>query len=367
MRVIIEVFKKFINFIYSILKKLPLQEKIVFCSRQSDHTSIDYRLIQEEIKNREINIKIVNICKRFENLKDGSFKFSIAMLRSMYHLATSKVCVLDGYWPAACILKHKESLKIIQIWHSIGKIKKSGYQTLDTKYGRKKEIADLLCMHKNYDYVIAGGSAWNKYYCESFNIGEEIIKNYGLPRIDNFIKNEETYRNEIIEKYPEFKGKKIVMYAPTFRKDAYIKWEELYKAFSNSDEYIFICRLHPNQIGEVIGPYTCDEFTTLQLICVSDYLITDYSSLALEGALLNKKIYYYLYDKEEYISKNGLNIDISKMMPTYTYFEAGNLINDIKNKKYDFGELNKYKEIYLPKELGHATENIVDLIEECLC
>ena len=48
----------------------------------------------------------------------------------MYYLATSKVCVLDGYCIPASILKHKKKLKIIQIWHASGAIKKFGYQIL---------------------------------------------------------------------------------------------------------------------------------------------------------------------------------------------------------------------------------------------
>lgn len=328
---------------------------------------MDYKLIQKEMHKRNIKVKIVNVCKRFENLKDGLIGFSIAMIKSMYHLATSKVCVLDGYWSAASILKYKKQLKVIQIWHSIGKIKKSGYQTLDSEYGRKKEIAELLCMHKNYDYVIAGGSAWNQYYCESFNIDETIIRNYGLPRIDNFIKNKEAYKEEILKEYPTFKNKKIVLYASTFRKDEYVNWEGLYEELGHRQDIAFICRLHPNQIGEVKGPYTCEEFTTLQLICACDYLITDYSSVALEGAVLDKRVLYYLYDKEEYISKNGLNIDVSEVMPKDTYYDKESLVKAIEDDIYNYEELKNYKEKYLPKVLGHATESIVELIEGCLC
>ena len=45
---------------------------------------------------------------------------------------------------------------MIQMWHAIGKIKKSGYQTLDKDSGRSRAVAELLCMHRNYDYIIAG-------------------------------------------------------------------------------------------------------------------------------------------------------------------------------------------------------------------
>ena len=94
------------------------------------------------------------------------------ILKTMYHLSTSKVCVLDSYSLPVSILHHKKSLKVIQIWHSMGKIKQSGYQTLDKPSGRSSKMAKLLNMHKNYDIVVAGARAWNDAYCKSFGITE---------------------------------------------------------------------------------------------------------------------------------------------------------------------------------------------------
>lgn len=57
------------------------------------------------------------------------------------------------------MLNHKSSLTVIQIWHALGKIKQSGYQTVGKAGGRGRLVADELCMHRNYDYIIAGGKA----------------------------------------------------------------------------------------------------------------------------------------------------------------------------------------------------------------
>lgn len=367
MKILINIVKCILNFMYWTFKQLPTQKKVLFCSRQTNDISIDYKLIEKEIEKRKLNVKRVFLCKRFSGYKDGVVSFGIVLLKSLYHLATSQVCVLDGYWPSACMLNHKEDLTIIQIWHSIGKIKKSGYQTLDTKYGRKSQSAELLCMHKNYDYIIAGGEAWNDYYCKSFNVDGKEIRNYGLPRIDDFILRKEEYAKKVVSIYPEFKEKTVILYAPTFRKYDHIKWNELYKHFAGDERYVFICKMHPNQKENVEGPYTCREFSTLELISVSDYVITDYSSIALEAAIMDKKIFYYLYDYEQYVAKNGLNIDIRSMMPTYTFEDAETLYKQLTSANYDFAELKKYKEKFLPRELGKATQNIVNLIEENLC
>lgn len=66
----------------------------------------------------------------------------------------------------------------------MGKIKKSGYQSLGKKFGRSDMIAREMRMHRNYDVVIAGGRAFNPFYCASFDVEPDILYNVGLPRMD---------------------------------------------------------------------------------------------------------------------------------------------------------------------------------------
>ena len=73
-------------------------------------------------------------------------EYAFVTLKSMYHLATASVCVLDSYWPAVSVLHHKKQLAVIQMWHAMGKIKKSGYQSLGKKFGRSDMIAREMRM-----------------------------------------------------------------------------------------------------------------------------------------------------------------------------------------------------------------------------
>jgi hypothetical protein len=40
------------------------------------------------------------------------------------------------------------------MWHALAAIKKFGYQTIGYPDGLKPKIAKVLCMHKNYHYLI---------------------------------------------------------------------------------------------------------------------------------------------------------------------------------------------------------------------
>ena len=353
-----------LSIIYFFMKfRVTKPGKILFLSRQSNDLSLDFRMIQEELIKREPWVEIVTICNRLEGENSGGLmSFAKDTLRSMHHMANSGVVILDSYWPAVSLLKHKDSLTVIQIWHALGKIKKSGYQTLGKEGGRGEEIAKLMKMHKGYDYIIAGGEAWNDAYVGSFGTTVDKLVNVGLPRIDDLINRSEEKEVEIYSKYKEFVGKKVVLYAPTFRRNIddpkpyAIKLMEALK----SDDIVFISKSHPNQFVGI--PDTCPDFSTDDLLSVADYLITDYSATAVEGAILGVKTLYYVYDFDDYSSKNGMNINLYEEMPGCVFTDAEELAKVIKSDEYNLEALRTYQDKFLPKELGTSTEKICDLI-----
>lgn len=363
MILIISIGKLFLRLIYFFMKLFPTQDKVLFLSRQSNKVPLDFRLIINGLE--EENFKIITICERVESTKGLKISFVTNIFKSMYHLATSKICVIDSYSLPVSILRHKKNLTVIQIWHAMGKIKQSGYQTLDKPDGRSKKMAMLLEMHKNYDVVVAGAKAWNKAYMESFNISKDKLWNIGLPRAAYIYNNQKEIKRKIYRRYPELKTKKVIMYSPTFRVSKKSKAEDLINNI-NYDEYILIITSHPKHKLNIDNPniYTTSKlrFNIYELLTVCDYFITDYSSLAVEAAAVNKKTYYYLYDYEEYKKSNGLNLDTLKEFPTITFKNGKKLIENLQNDKYDIKSFKEYRKKYVPSDFENATNKIVEFI-----
>lgn len=358
--------KAILRFIYFFMKLFKTNNnKIVFISRQTDEIHIDFKLIAEEIKKRDNNIKMIFLCKRMKNGIKGKIEYVIELFKQMYHLATSKMAIIDSYCIPVCVLKHKKSLTVLQIWHSIGKIKKSGYQTLDTPSGRSSKMAKAMCMHKNYDAIIAGGEAFDKFYEEGFNVKKDVLLHYGLPRIDHIIDVSLSKDKKIFNKYPELRGKKIVYYAPTFRTYDVDGPQDLIDKY-NKDDFALIITCHPNQKlninKEGIYLLSLNDFDVADILSVSDYLICDYGSISLEGAILHKKTLYYLYDYKEYMENNGLNLDPKISMPTCSFEKIDDILDIIKNDKYDMKALDEFTKKYLPSKLGESTKLIVDYV-----
>lgn len=364
------LFKKFLQFIYWFLKRFPVKKnKVLFCSRQSDDPSLDFLLIRKELIERGAVIDYVTICCKIEKNIGSYAAFFKELIRSMYHLATTPVCIIDSYWPAVSMLHHKKELKVIQIWHAVGKIKKSGYQAAGAISGRRQEYTSIFNMHENYDYVIAGGKAWNRFYCQSFNISEEKLLNYGLPRLDYLIDTESDNRERFFSENPQLADKKIILYAPTFRRNMTVQRDGIIEA-ADSEKVALIIKDHPiercmrNDDKENI--YYFDDWKTMDLIAVCDYLITDYSAIAVEGAAIGKKTYYWVYDYEAYVENNGLNIDLFAEMPGCVFRDGRELLKSIEQGKYNEKAFENYRKKYLPEELGKSTEKIADLVEKLL-
>ena len=366
-KIAIYLLRFILNIIYFFMKLRPTRPgKIVFLSRQSDEISEDFRMVQKELLEKEEWLQIVTVSSRLEGENSGGLlKFGKATLKSMFEIANAGVVVLDSYWPAVSILKHKPQMKVIQMWHAMGKIKQSGYQTLGKASGRSREIAELMKMHRGYDYIIAGGSAWNPYYAASFDTTYDKLKNYGLPRIDKLLSERDSSKQAVLEAYPEIQGKRVILYAPTFRRNIEGSWTGLYNALKGG---ILVVKAHPNQKLEITeemrqnGVMTMDEFKSGDILSTADYLITDYSAIAVEGAVLGIKTLYYVYDYDEYREKNGMNIDLFNEMPHSTFRSADELCNVIKSDAYDMDELKAYQVKFLPEELGTSTEKIANLI-----
>ncbi len=363
MQILLFIYKYFIKIIYFFLKFIPSKEnRVLMLSRQENKPSIDFQYIIDEIHKKYKEKEVVILTKRMEKT---NFKQIISYMFhpfvQMYYLATSRICIIDGYQITVSCLKHKKDLKIIQIWHSLAAIKKFGYQTLYTK--KDERIAKLMCMHKNYDAVVSGSKEMVKHFSKAFNYPEDKFITCGLPRVDYLLKTEKTNKNKVYKEYPELKKEKIVVYVPTFRVYDEYKFDELIEAFAKTN-YKLIIKKHPRTKVEVDEKYTYDKCNSLEFLSVADYVITDYSAAAIEAAILNKPILLYVYDYEKYCEYEGVNTNLYEDLPGYVFEEAKDLVKCLKTTKYDKEVLTRYREKYITVCDGTSTEKLVKYIME---
>lgn len=371
LNLMIAIFRLFVQFIYDIMKFFPIKNKITMISRQSNVPNIDFLLLENQLSKK---YDIVMLCKTLDGgVKAGllqKFCYFFHMIRQIYHMATSKLVLLDTYCITVSLLNHRKSLQIIQLWHSIGTMKLFGYSAIGNGEGSSKKLAKAMRMHEKYTYVFCSALSYKDHLAKGFGCDARIIKEFPLPRVD--LLSDQCYiectKKKIYDKYPDLLNKKNIVYCPTFRKgndDSMTHVKLLLEALPEG--YNLIIKLHPLSKVNIQNKQLlfCDGFTTMDLFTVADAVISDYSCVIYEAALMNLPIYLYAYDLHDYVIARGLAINYEKEMPGLISKDASIIMKAITDEKYDFNKLARFRNKYV-KETKHATKDIVDFIDGIL-
>ena len=366
MKIIINLYIYLSRFLYMFFKVLPVRNKVVMISRQADFVNLDFKLLGKELEEK---YKVVYLCKMLKSgikakLRD-KISYGFHTLRQMYHLSTSRVCILDSYCPTVSILHHKKKLTVIQMWHSIGTMKKFGYSILDTEEGSRRMLAKLMHMHENYDLIFAASSAYSSHLAAGFNCEKEKIVIKTLPRVDLLLskKYEQEIEEKILKEYPFLKQKKNILYCPTFRKNEKNFRKAVQKLIDNVDysKYNLIIKLHPLSKTKVDDKKALfdTKFSTFEMLFIADLVVSDYSCIIYEAGLKNIPIYFYDFDIDDYQTKRGLMIDY-KELPGYKEKKASELVKTFE-KKYDYKYLREFIDKYVTNK-KNCTRKIAKVV-----
>lgn len=256
-------------------------------------------------------------------------------------LATAKYIFLnDNFMPMADLKFSKEAV-ITQLWHAEGAFKKFGLSAplTDDVAQREKKCSEKLT------YVICSSKNVVPVYSEAFGIDEKKIIPLGAPRIDLLLaeRNIDELRRAFDNLHPECKGKKLILYAPTFRENGDADKRLLdnidMKKFNDElgDEYSLLIKLHPqiNSSSPVEGAVDVTKGHDIgELTLISDMLITDYSSACMDFALLSKPCIFFAFDLEEYEKERSFYFDYEEYVPgkvARTFVEVVDAIKSPRN------------------------------------
>ena len=285
-----------------------------------------------------------------------------------FKMATSSHIFLNDNFLPLGYMKLSDETKIVQLWHGMGSFKKFGGSS-ETDPAVLKE---LKAATKNTNHILASSEHIRDNYAEAFMAPKEKVICIGCPQVDYFFREHDidAWKGELYEKYPEMKGKKLVLYAPTFRGDEE-RDKKLLESFDFEtfqkelgEEYFLMVRLHP-QIQSATVPDTVANMTDYpnvrKLLCMTDILIADYSSIAVEYSLLNRPIILYAFDKEWYLSEDrGFYFDYEKTAPGPIVENMQDLIDCIKNKQWDIAKVEKFAHLHNDYFDDKSAKRVVD-------
>lgn len=351
------LFLRGVYFFYKLV--LKPKEKITMLTRQSNKPTMDFTMLESALIREGFSGQIVILAKKIEKPLLSRIQYGLHILRQMYHIATSKIVLVDGYCIPVCVLNHKEGQSFIQIWHALNIVKKFGYLALDKPWGHSSATAKSMCMHRNYTHIVASAKQTGEILLGSFNAAPDKLVILGLPRIDYITGLKGSDSAKLRNAYPDVFSKKLILYAPTFRKGKKVDLSWITKTI-DLDEYNVVVKLHPSDVMG-IDEITDDrivydtKFKSFDWMVACDKLITDYSGIGLEATLLDKPIYFFLYDYEEYKDSNGLNIDLySEEISRYVTNSADKL-KAMLESEYDYSVIESYRNKYLDVDINDCS------------
>lgn len=267
----------------------------------------DYLISHEEYKDKYKMTWAFKDVDKFEvslgteKIKIDTFKYLILALKSEYWV--TNVNIERG------LHFKKKYTKYVNTWHGIP-IKKIGNHVK----GRNDfdfYTVDLFCYSGAYEKDI---------YKEAFRLNDDNLRMYGMPRNDRLLTDGTQVCESVRAQLKIEQDKKIILFAPTWRDDPndlvlmdFKKWEE-----KLSDRYVLLVKMHglSDQVDLNSTQFVRDvsDFEdTTSLLLATDLLISDYSSIMFDYALLGRPILVYAPDLEKYTLERGTYFNIDEV------------------------------------------------------
>ncbi|MGI6010614.1 MAG: CDP-glycerol glycerophosphotransferase family protein [Ruminococcus sp.] len=245
-------------------------------------------------------------------VKLGTGAYYKAFARAKYWVVNSRT--------RHCLVPGKDQC-FLQTWHGTP-LKRLGCDIEvegNNLVSLKEMQEDYRKEGKRVTYFLSPSSFYSEKIASAFGLNEEEKKRkvieLGYPRNDALFEHREEKKEKARKELGLPLGKKVILYAPTFRDNQHRKngcgftlgfdLERLVKELG--EEYVMLFRTHyfvTEQIdlrkfqGVVFDVTSWDDINELYL--ASDVLITDYSSVFFDFANLKRPILFFMYDMEEY-------------------------------------------------------------------
>ena len=318
--------KKLVKAFLHIFWLFPVDMKKVFLLNELSYTYGDsLKYIDKYIKSHNINdySVVFAIKKGCEEpvgdviVRPGSIKYFKEILTSGF--------VITNAGGISYLPKRKPQL-FINTWHGGGPYKKTSTDVYNNYWYRKEVIMN----HINTDYILSSCKNFTEVEAKSMGFDKDQCIPSGLPRNDILFGNHSDIVKKVREYYSITDDKKFVLYAPTFRSSSNQSDSKMISNIIDLDidlllsslkirfnsEWVCGVRLHPKLANIDMSDMTvlnCTTYPDMQeLLCCTDAIITDYSSLMWDYSFTYRPIFLYAPDIEQYEKEHGFYMPVSE-------------------------------------------------------
>ena len=330
------IFRLFIEIVDKIL---PLYKKVLLVSYAGKRIDGSPIIVAELAipKDYKLIIAVRDNVKR--NKKYNYVKYS--SLRYFWELITAKIWISNVNIELGLSLKRYSQI-YINTWHGIPFVKIGNCVSRRNDYDFSK--VDLITTCSSYDENI---------FKDCFNANPLSFVRCGLPRNIDLL----DYNKEVVREGMNIsKDKNVYLYAPTWRFDKkrsseiYSNLIKYWEKNIKDDNLLLICKFHHLSEFEYIDilpaniTIESNHISLNSCMQVSDFLITDYSSMYFDFSLMRKPTIFYMPDVDLYQQERGFY-----MKPNNNH---GKIISSLK----ELNDIIYNPEVFNLKELNNFHE-----------
>lgn len=370
------------KFLFVVIGRLPKKQNLViFESFHAKQYSDSPRAIYEYMKEYHSDYRLLwSVDRQAENMfkefgvpyiRRFTIRWFLTFPRAKYWVNNVR---LPGWMPKP------EDTVYVQTWHGTP-LKKLGIDideihmpgTSTSTYKR-----NFITEARKWDYLVSPNAYSTEIFRRAFHYPGKIIES-GYPRNDILTNHSAALAETIKEKLGIPAEKKVMLYAPTWRDDEfYAKGKYRFEFQFDLDnwkkefgeDWVLLSRMHylvaenfdfSAHEGTVYDASAYPDIRDLYLI--SDLLITDYSSVFFDFAILDRPIIFFMYDLETYRDQlRGFYIDIEEAPGPIveTQEELFKAINELKDSDVRMNpKFSVFKNKFSSLEDGDATKRVV--------
>jgi len=323
--------------------------------------------LHDAIRARRPDLDLVTLLQPYRYDLAGKIGYLLRLVRATVVVHTSGLVIVDNAYFPVHVARHRPGVTVVQVWHAPGALKRFGADAL----GGLAE-PERTFLHRHYDYVVAPGEACREPWSRALRTPLDRVLPLGTPRTDRFFDSAalDAARERRLAAHPALRGRRVVLYAPTFRGrgrrkegTAALDGTELRAGLPAS--YALVIKSHPNldpatqpTAGfDVVADPASDMNDWLAL---ADVLVTDYSSSIFEWALLRRPLVLLVDDLEAYEHDPGLYLDYrTEMIGTQVRDTAG-VVQAVLRGGVDEAAYDAFVARGIGACDGHASERFVD-------
>ena len=354
------------NLIYPALRRIPLNPRTaVFEANLGTVFGDSPKYVYEAMRRLRPELDCVWVlpagarrpAKDVEVVQRGSFGYRLALSRATYWVDNQ---TFPWY------VQKRPGQHYLQTWHGIP-LKKmgrhtGGFREADLRPDRGVGAWDHLCVPNPYfERTLGDGFAFT---------GDAI--RWGTPRNDPLV-NGSVSSAQARKALDLPKSARIVLYAPTFREHNRSRKEPVTVPFDvtavleglGPDTYLL---LRPHYLNRIYVPpaarHQAIDVGDVQdinlLYLAADVLVTDYSSVMFDFALLGRPIVFFTYDYDDYVGTRGTYFDLREEAPGTIATDTEELVAALQSADADRARndiaYRRFVERYCGREDGRASD-----------